>query len=137
MASNESRRRDCIGTVELRVLPRASLISLIGEHDLSTRSLLFDAVARAMERPRVVVDLAECSFLDSSILGVLFSAHAQCERIAIVLPPSGDIVHRAIGISGVRDVMPVFETLEEAFRSVAQPGRHAPWDSQRLTGRAS
>lgn len=123
MARDESQRRDSLDTVEVRVLRRASLISLIGEHDLSTRNLLFDAVARAMERPRVVIDLAECTFLDSCILGVLFSAHAQCERIALVLPEGDTIVHRAIGISGVHDVIPVFETLEEGFRSVAEPGR--------------
>jgi anti-anti-sigma factor len=135
MATNESRRRDSPDTVEVRVLPRALLISLIGEHDLSTRNLLFDAVARGTELPRMVIDLAECSFLDSSILGVLFSAHAQCERIAIVLPASDNIVHRTIGVSGVRNVMPVFETLEEAFRSVAEPGRHALPDSTPLAGR--
>jgi anti-anti-sigma factor len=137
MARNESRRRDSLDTVEVRVLPRASLISLIGEHDLSTRNLLLDAVARATAQPRVVIDLAECSVLDSSILGVLFSAHAQCERIALVLPGSDTIVHRTIGMSGVRDVIPVFETLEEAFRSVATPGRQASPRSARLTGRAS
>ena len=79
-------------------------------------------VARARAQPRVVIDLAECSFLDSSILGVLFSAHAQCERIALVLPASDTIVHRTIGMSGVRDVIPVFETLEEALPQRRDPG---------------
>jgi anti-anti-sigma factor len=138
MARDESQRHDAGDSVEVRVLPRVALIALIGEHDISTRQLLFDAVERARQRPRVVIDLAACSFLDSSILGVLFSAHAQCDRLAIVLPDSDNIVHRAVGISGVRDVIPVFETLEDAFRSVAGPGRYASGSAAaRLTGRAS
>src|SRR3954471_12489991 len=137
MARTDSQQQDALDTIEVRMYPRASLISLVGEHDLSTRSLLFDAVARATERPRLVVDLTECSFLDSCILGVLFSAHSQCERMAIVLPDAGSIVHRTIAMTGVRDVIPVFATREEAFRSVAAPGRRGTLRLARMTGRAS
>jgi|1185.fasta_scaffold730407_1 anti-anti-sigma factor len=137
MARTDSQRQDALDTIEVRVYPRASLISLVGEHDLSTRGLLFDAVARAAERPRLVVDLTECSFLDSCILGVLFSAHSQCERMAIVLPDAGSIVHRTIAMTGVRTLIPVFATIEEAFRSVAEPGWRATPGLARPIGRTS
>ena len=122
-------RRDAIGTVEVRVIPRASLISLVGEHDLSTRacSSTPSPVRRSGAGGRRP---GRCSLPIRAILGASrrtrsASASRSCSRLPkIVTAPSPSRAFACI---------PVFETREEAFRSVARrAGAHRR--IARLTG---
>jgi anti-anti-sigma factor len=102
---------------------QTTVTTLSGEHDISTMHLLVEALVRAGERPNVIVDLTPCSFLDSSILGVLFTASRDQQaggRFELVLPVRESGVNRAIDLTGVRDVMPVHESLADALRSAGE-----------------
>lgn len=68
-----------VGRMEMTGLPAESItVRLIGDHDLSTapelRALLGKAIA---DGPRIVVDLGETTFLDSSILHALIDASLE------------------------------------------------------------
>jgi anti-anti-sigma factor len=102
---------------------QTTVTTLTGEHDINTMHLLVEALVRAGERPNVIVDLTPCRFLDSSILGVLFSAHNDQRpggRFELVLPERESGVNRAIDLTGVRDVMTVHEALADALRSAGE-----------------
>jgi anti-anti-sigma factor len=118
-------RDDGTTGAELRVVSElTSVTTLSGEHDLVTKHLLLEALAQAEAYPNVVVDLTPCSFLDSSILGVFFAARdAQRpgrETLALVLPERDDAVNTAINLTGVRELIPVYETLDDALRSLGE-----------------
>lgn len=51
----------------------AAVVTVSGELDLATAPRLQDALAERMEDP-VVVDLSECTFLDSAGMGVLLAS---------------------------------------------------------------
>jgi anti-anti-sigma factor len=108
----------------LHVISEQTTVTTVsGEHDISTMHLLVEALVRAGGRPNAIVDLTPCTFLDSSILGLLFTACRDQQpgnRFELVLPERESGVKRAIDLTGVRDVMTVHETLAEALRSVGE-----------------
>lgn len=66
---------------------------MTGEVDLFAAPTLVAALEQALEgRPRVIVDLSECSFFESSGLNALLSADRDRERsgprFLVVRPPS-------------------------------------------------
>src|SRR3954453_21902111 len=57
-------------TVSLeRHSPAVAIVTLRGEHDLATRAEINAALARAGGEADVLVDLSDCSFIDSSVIG--------------------------------------------------------------------
>lgn len=57
----------------------AVLVRLRGEHDLQTAPLVDRTIEPLLEPGRVVVDLVETTFLDSSILHALLVANRRAE----------------------------------------------------------
>ena len=60
--------------------PRAFVIRLEGEFDISERQRLTDAFAIAVEAPLVIVDLERTEYIDSSILACLVSLYKATEQ---------------------------------------------------------
>jgi anti-sigma B factor antagonist len=90
------------------------LVSAVGELDLATsprlRAALDDAAARSS---RVVIDLSEVTFLDSSALSVLVRSHtlltdAGGELKLVVQTPS---VRKVLEVTGLTDVFSVHDSL--------------------------
>ena len=82
------------------------VVSLLGEHDISMVDALRDRLAEAFTHdPRLIIDLAEATFVDSTVLGVLFAVanHATGESagetLALVVAP-GSTVERTIALAG-------------------------------------
>ena len=102
-------------------------VTLRGEWDISTQPQLAEALERAGGHQNVVVDLSECDFLDSQTLGMLMAfAHDLAEnhgRLEVALPPSQSVVQRVFAVLGVRDMLSVHDTLEDAKRSLPTRGR--------------
>lgn len=63
-------------------LPDAAVLRLSGELDMASAPLLAQELERTADRDvdRVVVDVAELEFCDSSGLAVLMSWHQRCEE---------------------------------------------------------
>jgi anti-sigma B factor antagonist len=95
-----------------------SVVRVLGEHDLSTRGPLADELERVSGRGgRVVVDLSEAEFIDSTILGVLIGGHRQVTAAAgsyALVAPSGGRPRRLLEMTRVADRIPVFETRADA-----------------------
>jgi anti-anti-sigma factor len=98
------------------------VVTLRGEHDLDSRAALSGALARAGERANVLVDLSHCTFVDSSVIGVLVAAHqAQVERgrrLELVIPADAGALLRVTQIAGLATFMVIHETRDAGLASV-------------------
>jgi anti-sigma B factor antagonist len=96
----------------------AVIVRLAGELDLYNAPAIREALERATrERPeRVVVDLGEVVFLDSTALGVLIDARGRLERgDAFVLAAPGVETRRTLHVSGLDRHFAIADTVEEAL----------------------
>jgi anti-sigma B factor antagonist len=99
----------------------ALVLSLAGELDLYTEPALREALRGAVERApkRLVVDLAEVTFVDSTVLGALVAARSQLgggDAFALAAP--GLEVRRALEVSGLDRHFTVYDRIETAFDSI-------------------
>jgi anti-sigma B factor antagonist len=96
----------------------ATIVRLAGELDLYNAHVVRDALlAACAENPeRVVVDLGQVTFLDSTALGVLIEARKSLEnRRAFVLAQPGLETRRALEVSGLDRHFTVLDSLDEAL----------------------
>jgi anti-sigma B factor antagonist len=96
----------------------AVVVRLAGELDLYNAEVVREALAEAAEREpeRVVVDLGEVSFLDSTALGVLIEARGKlANRRSFLLAAPGLEARRALEVSGLDRHFELHETVEGAL----------------------
>lgn len=96
----------------------AVIVRLGGELDLYNAEVVRAALAEAAGREpeRLVVDLAEVSFLDSTALGVLIEARGKvANRRAFMLAAPGLEARRALEVSGLDRHFEVHTTVESAL----------------------
>jgi anti-sigma B factor antagonist len=93
------------------------LVRLTGELDLYNAEDLRAALAQAIdERPeRLVVDLSQVEFLDSTALGVLIEARSRLGRGGLVLASPQIETRRALQVSGLDRHLAVHDSVEDAF----------------------
>lgn len=101
----------------------AVVIHLVGELDLynapEIRAALFEVCEEQPER--LVIDLAEVDFVDSTALGVLIEARARlANRQSFLLAGPGRETHRALTISGLDRHLSVHESVESALSAQLQ-----------------
>ncbi len=109
------RRHPVLGVEKLGT---AYVVRLGGELDLynaaQVRAALVEAAAEAPER--IVVDLGEVEFLDSTALGVLIEARSRlANRAGLMLAAPGLETRRALQISGLDKLFAVHDTVPEAL----------------------
>jgi anti-sigma B factor antagonist len=113
---NSGLRKNPVLAVEK--VGEALLVRLGGELDLynaqDVRGALLEACSESPQR--VVVDLGEVEFLDSTALGVLIEARSQMtDRRAFLLAAPGLETRRALKISGLDRHFAVHDTVAEAL----------------------
>jgi anti-sigma B factor antagonist len=94
------------------------VVHLAGELDLYNAPTVRETLLMlADEQPdRLVVDLADVEFIDSTALGVLVEARAKLtNRGAFLLAAPGLETHRALQISGLDRHLPVHDTVGAAL----------------------
>lgn len=115
---------------EVRVAPLPgdiAVISLLGEHDVTTAWEVRNAIAFALAQgTHLVVDLSETEFIDSSIVHALVDsvqlASAQGLRISLQLQTQASVkrmLEIMLEISGL-EALPVYGTRAEAIDAVRQ-----------------
>jgi anti-anti-sigma factor len=108
--------------------PGVAIVTLRGEHDLSSRPLVVEALAEASVRPNVLVNLCECTFIDSCIAHALLVADTRQRehdgRLALVIPPEAWAVQRVAQFTPLAVTMPIHETRSAGIASF-QAVRHA------------
>lgn len=94
------------------------VVEVSGELDLYSASRLREALLdlHQVGCSRIVVDMAEVEFMDSSGLGTIIGGvkRARAAGGALVLSGAAERVLRILRVTGVVKVLPVFETLPEA-----------------------
>jgi anti-anti-sigma factor len=96
-----------------------AVIRLVGEHDLASAPDLRERLESEAVARRVVVDVSDTEFLDSSTINALFQHH---EQHGLVLQfGSASVVRRALYITRLLEVVPLAETREEAVRLAREP----------------
>jgi anti-anti-sigma factor len=108
----EGRFPEAVVEIELRPghdRAFAAIVSLRGEHDLATADEVSHAIASIAGN--VLVDLTDCSFLDSTVIGVLFARSQELERdgryLEVVVPPENGRIVRTLELVRMRDVIVV------------------------------
>jgi anti-sigma B factor antagonist len=112
-----------VGDVVVERDQGAWILTLRGEHDLSTEPSLADALTDAFAAgSNVVVDLSEVEFIDSTILRAL--AYGRREAIehdehnfAIAVPPDS-FARRVLALTGIDQAVPTFETRAQALAAL-------------------
>lgn len=105
--------------VKVREQAGASVVSAEGEVDVSTAPALRQRLYELPESAKVVVDLSEVTFLDSTGLGVLVAALKRVResdaggdlRLVVTRPQ----VSKVLEVTGLSTVFSVFSSLDEAL----------------------
>jgi anti-sigma B factor antagonist len=103
-----------------------SVIAPEGELDIATLDDFRRALSEAASRPAgtLVVDLSDVSFIDSSGLGAMIETHHRLlreRRQLAVVAPRGTAAAVALGLTGLRSRLPIFETRDAAV-DASKPG---------------
>jgi anti-anti-sigma factor len=114
------------GTVKVELASGdAALVALVGEHDLHSRPALQASLAYAAEGRNVLVDLSDCSFVDSAIISLLLSTQRTVKthdgRCELIVPPEAGYVTRLFEISGIAGLFRVHASRKAGFASMAEP----------------
>lgn len=91
------------------------VIEVDGELDHHTTGQLDAAIDHALTRgaAAVLIDLQPTTFLDSSGLNALLTAHRAGARLALIAPSAA--VHRMLSLTGIDRVLPTYPTTEAAL----------------------
>jgi anti-sigma B factor antagonist len=97
----------------------ARVVRLAGELDLYNANVVRDSLLEAADDgppERIVVDLSEVEFIDSTTLGVLIEARTKlANRKGFLLAAPGLETRRALQISGLDRHFSVHDTVDEAL----------------------
>jgi anti-sigma B factor antagonist len=108
--------------------PPAAVVALVGEHDAYSSQRLENELGLLLdEGRRVVVDLRDTEFVDSTTLAVLLGARRQAEQAAlgftIVLPPREYTqVRQILELTRLGSAFASYGTLDEAL-TAARSGK--------------
>jgi anti-sigma B factor antagonist len=104
-----------------------AVVTMRGEHDISTQAVLAQALELAAAHSNVVVDLSECSFIDSSVIKELIktaeTVRAGGEQVILVIPSEQVQVARVAAICGLAQIFEQHESRDGALASLE--GAHA------------
>ena len=104
--------------------PPAAVVTLIGEHDAySAERLEIELTILLDEGRRIVVDLRDTAFIDSTTLSVLLGARLRAEKsslgFALLLPHlEYTQVHQILDLTGLAPTFAIFEQLDAAVAAV-------------------
>ena len=104
--------------------PRAAVVALVGEHDsYSAERLDHELTVLLEEGRRIVVDLRETEFIDSTTLSVLLAARLRAKRsslgFALLLPDRHYTqVHQILELTRLGRTFAIFGKLDAALAAV-------------------
>ena len=99
----------------------SAVVVASGEVDLYTAPGLRQAIAAAVTLSgRVVVDLTDVVFMDSTGLGVVLRARGRgrVPSISLVNPPP--MLRKVLHLTGLSDALPVYPTRQDAIDETAR-----------------
>jgi anti-sigma B factor antagonist len=119
-AQNTQRATTPAVEVEFR-RPEVAFVRIRGEHDLSTQPRVAEALAEASARRNVLVDLSECTFMDSSVIAAFFLARTELGlrdgRLELVIPPDAGTLQRTAEVAALGTILRIHQTQAEGLAS--------------------
>ena len=110
------------GRLTVEKTPKAWVLALYGEHDVSTVGNLSARIDAALAQGHsVVVDLTGITFIDSTMVGAVFAGRRSAEthgRSLVVVAPGNEMSRRLIDLVHMSSVVPVHETVTEALAAL-------------------
>jgi anti-anti-sigma factor len=99
------------------------VVTLRGEHDLSTEPSLGDVLKQAFGGgSKVVVDLSQVEFIDSTVLRALAygrqEAVEHAEHEIVIVAPTDTFASRVLRVTGIDKVIRVFVTRADAIAAI-------------------
>ena len=102
--------------------PTACVVRLSGEHDVSSREALSSALVAASGYDHVLVDLARCTFVDSTLINTMLAASRRARErggsIELVVPSEPNAVRRTLELANVQRVLPFHASCSTALESM-------------------
>jgi anti-sigma B factor antagonist len=101
--------------------PPAAVVALVGEHDAYSAGRLEGELGVLLdEGRRVVVDLRDTEFIDSTMLAALLTARRDAEQaglgFTIVLPQRNYTqVNQLLDLTGLGSTFAIYDTLDDAL----------------------
>jgi anti-anti-sigma factor len=99
-----------------------AIVTVRGELDASRVQALSAALTAAGPQLNVIVDLTECTAVDSPAAGAIMAAGDELDgrggSLALVVPPKASAVQRVVKLSGLADAVAVYATRGGAIASV-------------------
>jgi anti-anti-sigma factor len=100
------------------------VVAVHGEYDLSNATQLDDAISGVFAAgSRMVIDLSDASFIDSTILTGLLEAREKANQQSaddlVIVAPIGTMPRRVLDLTGVAAAVPTFESREAALAAIA------------------
>jgi anti-anti-sigma factor len=110
-------------TVEI-VSATAAVVTLGGDHDVASLEAVADAFRVAGAGRDLLVDLSDCTFIDSTIIKLLLrtmrSLEATGAHFELVIDTGGDgHVARVAALMGIGEVIPTHATRSAGIRSLS------------------
>jgi anti-anti-sigma factor len=109
--------------VELASAARdVAVVALFGEHDLGHHEGLKSVLSRAAIRaPYVIMDLAECAFIDATTVALMLHTNNVMGKagggFAVVIPPQLGPVSRVAELVRLAEMLSIHPSLESALAS--------------------
>ena len=124
--STAADRRPGPVTIEV-VSASAAVVTLGGDHDVSSRDAISEAFGVAATGRNLLVDLSGCTFIDSTIIKLLLQTMRALEendaRLELVIDiDSHGHVARVAELMGIADVIPTHGSRSDGIRSLAGGG---------------
>jgi anti-anti-sigma factor len=100
------------------------IVALHGEHDIATADQLADRFGEIFAQgTKIVVDLSDADFIDSSTIRVILRAYQHAEethgdKLVLVGPPVNLALQRLLEVSGLRQMLPVFPDRQRALSAL-------------------
>jgi anti-sigma B factor antagonist len=93
------------------------ILRLAGELDLYNADDIRRALAQAIDSApeKIVVDMAEVEFVDSTALGVLIEARSKLGRAGVLLAAPQLETRRTLQVSGLDRHLPVHDSVDDAL----------------------
>jgi anti-sigma B factor antagonist len=116
-AGSDRARHPPLGRVTIERRGDVRIVSLQGEHDVSTVDLVRDRLGAAgVGAGVIIVDLVKAVFIDSSVAGALLEAYRRDSpprmRFVVKSETSPRALFTVLGFDGS---VPIFERLEDAL----------------------
>jgi anti-anti-sigma factor len=96
-----------------------AVVTMSGEHDLSTQPAFAEALECAAAHSNVVVDLSDCAFIDSTVIKEFIktseTVRAKGEQVVLVIPPAQTQIARIAQAAGLSHIFALHESTESAF----------------------